>query len=203
MNDKKQHRRVAQEELTQKKMEKETEYFWTLVERNKKQGIRRMIPGSGSSEEKKLFGSQGNAGIKFDSYDSIPVEKSGPHADAAAPMNSFTELTDSLPEFMAENLQRMKYDVPTPIQKYAIPLALLGHDLMCSAQTVPVSLLLSHLWRHSSVPSQGSGKTCAFLFPMITSLTTFISSLDPSPEFCRFLISLLFPHFPFLFLTSL
>jgi hypothetical protein len=138
--DKKQNRRVAQEELTQKKMEKETEFFWNLVERNKKQPNRRMNSSS-NGEEKKLFGAQGNAGIKFDSYESIPVEKSGPHADAAPPMNSFDELTDSLPEFMISNLQRMKYDVPTPIQKYAIPLALLGHDLMCSAQTVSFLIL--------------------------------------------------------------
>lgn len=147
--DKKQNRRMAQEELTQKKMEKETEYFWTLVERNKKQSNRRINSnGSGSGEEKKLFGAQGNAGIKFDSYESIPVEKSGPHADAAPPMNSFDELIDSLPEFMTSNLQRMKYDLPTPIQKYAIPLALLGHDLMCSAQTVLLLSFPVHISSH-------------------------------------------------------
>lgn len=134
-NEKKSMRRVLQEELTQKKIEKETEYFWQMVERNKKQN-RKIINNSRDSEEKKLFSSQGNVGIKFDSYESIPVEKSGPHADSAPPMNSFADLNDTLPDFMIANLQRMRYDVPTPIQKYAIPLALLGHDLMCSAQTV-------------------------------------------------------------------
>lgn len=132
--DKKSVRRALQEELTQKKTEKETEYFWQLYERNKKQN--KKISPHRENEERKLFGSQGNAGIKFDSYESIPVEKSGPHADSAPPMKSFAELNDSLPDFMIANLQRMKYDIPTPIQKYAIPLALLGHDLMCSAQTV-------------------------------------------------------------------
>jgi ATP-dependent RNA helicase DDX3X len=128
------NRRDMQDNLTQRKIQKETEYFWTLFERNQKQNKR--IHHHLEQEEKKLFSSQGNAGIKFDSYESIPVEKSGPHADAAPPMASFDDINDSLPDFIVANLQRMKYHLPTPIQKYAIPLALLGHDLMCSAQTV-------------------------------------------------------------------
>ncbi|OEU09324.1 DEAD-domain-containing protein, partial [Fragilariopsis cylindrus CCMP1102] len=50
------------------------------------------------------------------------------------------------------NIKLMNYIKPTPIQKYAIPLALIQKDdLMCCAQT-------------------GSGKTCAFLLPIIASL---------------------------------
>ncbi len=154
------NRRTTQEELIQKKTEKETDYFWSLVEKNRRQNKRVLIS---HHEEKTLFGSQGNAGIKFDSYDSIPVEKSGPGADLIPPITSFSELHESLPDFVISNLQRMKYDVPTPIQKYAIPLALGGHDLMCSAQT-------------------GSGKTCAFLFPMITSLDAHIRSQDSTSK---------------------
>ncbi len=155
------NRRTSQDDLIQKKTEKETDYFWSLVEKNRRQNKRVII--SPHQEEKTLFGSQGNAGIKFDSYDSIPVEKSGPGADLIPPIASFSDLHESLPDFVISNLQRMKYDVPTPIQKHAIPLALAGHDLMCSAQT-------------------GSGKTCAFLFPMITSLDAHIRSQDSTSK---------------------
>ena len=45
----------------------------------------------------------------------------------------------------------MRYQHPTPIQSHAVPVALAGSDLMCCAQT-------------------GSGKTCAFLLPVVSSL---------------------------------
>lgn len=48
-------------------------------------------------------------------------------------------------------LNRMNYKTPTPIQRRALPLALAGIDLVCMART-------------------GSGKTCAFLLPMVQKL---------------------------------
>ena len=57
-----------------------------------------------------------------------------------------------MPPFLLANVARCGYSKPTPIQAHCVPLALnLGNDLMSCAQT-------------------GSGKTCAFLLPVIAHL---------------------------------
>lgn len=53
-----------------------------------------------------------------------------------------------LPEALARSLQEMQFDEPTPVQAEAIPLALMGKDILGSAQT-------------------GTGKTGAFGIPLI------------------------------------
>lgn len=50
-----------------------------------------------------------------------------------------------------ENVTRSNYKVPTPIQKNGMPVIAAGRDLMACAQT-------------------GSGKTAAFLLPILSSL---------------------------------
>ncbi|XP_068930624.1 probable ATP-dependent RNA helicase DDX59 isoform X3 [Petaurus breviceps papuanus] len=52
------------------------------------------------------------------------------------------------PEVLNCNLKKSGYEVPTPIQMQMIPIGLLGRDIVCSADT-------------------GSGKTAAFLLPVI------------------------------------
>lgn len=64
-------------------------------------------------------------------------------------MTTFTSF--GLPSFINESLERMGITVPTPIQEKAIPAGLEGHDILGSAQT-------------------GTGKTMAYLIPLITNL---------------------------------
>jgi ATP-dependent RNA helicase DeaD len=61
-------------------------------------------------------------------------------------MKRFQEM--GLPEALARSLQEMQFDEPTPVQAEAIPLALMGKDILGSAQT-------------------GTGKTGAFGIPLI------------------------------------
>jgi len=89
-------------------------------------------------------------GINFDSYESIPVDMSGRGSDTIERIDSF-QSAKGLHPLILQNVIRVNYDRPTPVQKHAIPTILAGRDLMACAQT-------------------GSGKTAAFLFPVITEL---------------------------------
>jgi ATP-dependent RNA helicase RhlE len=64
-------------------------------------------------------------------------------------MQSFSEL--SIPPSLKERLKAARFSVPTPVQAAAIPQALAGTDVIATAQT-------------------GTGKTLAFLVPMIAKL---------------------------------
>lgn len=96
--------------------------------------------------EKQLFGEK-TTGINFDKYNDIPVEVSSEDGKIAAPFNTVAEIPD-LPEELALNFELCGYTVPTPVQKNAWPIALQHRDIMACAQT-------------------GSGKTAAFLFPLV------------------------------------
>ena len=63
-------------------------------------------------------------------------------------IDTFQEAHD-LAGAVMENINRAGYTKPTPVQKHALPILVAGHDIMACAQT-------------------GSGKTAAFLFPMIS-----------------------------------
>lgn len=93
-----------------------------------------------------LFGTA-NTGINFNKYEDIPVEATGqqvpPH------ITSFEDI--KLTELIRENITLARYDKPTPVQKYAIPIIMGGRDLMACAQT-------------------GSGKTAAFLVPILNQM---------------------------------
>jgi len=90
---------------------------------------------------------QENTGINFDAYEDIPVETSGDNVPP--PVNTFADI--DLGEALNANIKRCKYVKPTPVQRHAIPISLVGRDLMACAQT-------------------GSGKTAAFCFPIISGI---------------------------------
>ncbi|KAL7137692.1 hypothetical protein ABFS83_10G110300 [Erythranthe nasuta] len=85
----------------------------------------------------------------------IKTKKVGPEVEASgvdipAAVTSFEEMGFAT-KAIGDNVRRCKYVNPTPIQRYAIPVAMAGRDLMACAQT-------------------GSGKTAAFCFPIINSI---------------------------------
>jgi len=69
--------------------------------------------------------------------------------DVPAAIEAFADA--ALGSYLMHNIERAHFTKPTPVQKYAIPICLRGRDLMGCAQT-------------------GSGKTGAFLFPILARL---------------------------------
>lgn len=96
--------------------------------------------------EQELFGTT-NTGINFNKYEDIPVEATG----TSVPGNITTFEDVKLTEIIRNNINLARYDKPTPVQKYAIPIIINGRDLMACAQT-------------------GSGKTAAFLVPILNQM---------------------------------
>ncbi|KAG8623990.1 hypothetical protein KVT40_008966 [Elsinoe batatas] len=109
------------------------------------------IPGPSNQRlERELFGiandpSKQQTGINFEKYDDIPVEASG--TGVPEPVTTFTN--PPLDDHLLTNIELAGYKVPTPVQKYSIPIVMSGRDLMACAQT-------------------GSGKTGGFLFPILS-----------------------------------
>jgi ATP-dependent RNA helicase DDX3X len=100
--------------------------------------------------ERDLFGvpddpTKAHSGINFANYDDIPVEASG--RDVPEPVTTF--MNPPLDDHLLSNIKLARYTVPTPVQKYSIPIVMGGRDLMACAQT-------------------GSGKTGGFLFPILS-----------------------------------
>jgi len=109
--------------------------------------------------ERELFGtaddpSKQHTGINFEKYDDIPVTPSG--RDPPEPVLTFS--APPLDPHLLGNIELARYKIPTPVQKYSIPIVIGGRDLMACAQT-------------------GSGKTGGFLFPILSQAFTH----GPSP----------------------
>lgn len=107
----------------------------------------------------RLFKDEDQAGADFDRYEDVPFTLTGPNGEETD-IPVFTEFKDLfehevwnqfMPPELINNLQLLHFHRPTPVQRFAIPCALIGRDVMCCAQT-------------------GSGKTAAFLIPVIASM---------------------------------
>lgn len=88
------------------------------------------VPPAPPEEEEEIFKSI-QKGIHFDDFDKIPVEVTGRDAPAAITKFDDANLYDA---FLA-NVKKAKFEKPTPVQKYAIPIISSGRDLMACAQT--------------------------------------------------------------------
>lgn len=155
--DKKINRRNAQAAKIATNNKQDDDFFWKCVqieEHNK--AANKFVKPSFATEDN-LFQRQGTSGINFEQYDAIPVSRSGPDSSNIPDVANFINLKASLPAFLSENLTcptRMNYSTPTPIQRHCVPLSLSGKfDVMACAQT-------------------GSGKTVAFLVPLIAHIAT-------------------------------
>ncbi|KAG9353597.1 hypothetical protein JZ751_011717 [Albula glossodonta] len=104
------------------------------------------VPPPPPEEEDSIF-SHYATGINFDKYDNILVDVSGDNPPQA--IMTFEEA--GLCETLSRNVSKSGYVKPTPVQKHGIPIIAAGRDLMACAQT-------------------GSGKTAAFLLPILQRL---------------------------------
>ncbi|XP_034666203.1 ATP-dependent RNA helicase vasa-like isoform X2 [Drosophila subobscura] len=113
------------------------------------------IPPEPSTDEAEIFATAISSGINFSKYDHIPVKISG--IDPPAAIKKFEDA--KLRDIIAANVTKSGYKLATPIQKVAIPVITAGRDLMACAQT-------------------GSGKTAAFLLPILTKLLDDATDLE-------------------------
>nr|ACD62525.1 Vasa [Silurus meridionalis] len=104
------------------------------------------VPPPPPEEENSIFAHY-ETGINFEKYDDILVDVSGSNPPKA--IMTFEEA--QLCETLNRNVAKSGYVKPTPVQKHGIPIIFAGRDLMACAQT-------------------GSGKTAAFLLPILQQL---------------------------------
>ncbi|XP_070786488.1 probable ATP-dependent RNA helicase DDX4 [Enoplosus armatus] len=104
------------------------------------------VPPTLPEDEESVFAHY-ESGINFDKYDDIMVDVSG----TSPPQAIMTFDEAALCESLRKNVRKSGYVKPTPVQKHGIPIISAGRDLMACAQT-------------------GSGKTAAFLLPILQHL---------------------------------
>ena len=129
--------------------------FWEMQQWNKDSGtLSKMEEWELEENDRRLFQERlgRNAGVDFALYNAVPVDVSGSKAAHIPVLATFEaiyeQFAECIPDALIHNVRRCEYTNPTPVQKYAIPVGLVGRDVMCCAQT-------------------GSGKTAAFLIPVI------------------------------------
>jgi len=119
-----------------------------------------IIPGRPKSytNEKRIFGEpnlDGAGGTVYrdvNVFDGIPITLDGKEKEKFREMNKFVgDEVVFLHPLVVENIGRVGYDRPSPVQMWSIPIMAAGRDLMACAQT-------------------GSGKTAGFLCPIISQM---------------------------------
>lgn len=105
------------------------------------------LPRNKALEETLFGGSTHKTGINFEKYDDIPVSASGD--DCPKAITDF--VSSELHPLIKDNVTLGGYTNPTPVQKNSVAIVTAGRDLMACAQT-------------------GSGKTAAFLLPIISQI---------------------------------
>ena len=89
--------------------------------------------------EKELYGdaedlSKQHTGFNFEKYGDVTVEATG--SGAPEPLTAFT--SPPLDPVLLENIGYARYTMPTPVQKYSIPIVVAGRDLMARVQVRPI-----------------------------------------------------------------
>ncbi|CAF3249172.1 unnamed protein product [Rotaria sp. Silwood2] len=114
------------------------------------QPVERYVPPPPPTTEADIFGEAVSKGENFGKYHRTQVRCSP--EDKVKPIELYEEA--NLGTQILSNIRRAHFDEPTTIQRYAIPCIRQQDDLMACAQT-------------------GSGKTAAFLLPIIANLLEF------------------------------
>ncbi|KAH0573593.1 ATP-dependent RNA helicase [Spironucleus salmonicida] len=101
--------------------------------------------------------------IDYSFYD-LPIKLHKNKNPDIEPLATLEDMLAFLPAQVATNIKRLKYQQPTPIQKYSLPIAFSGVDLLATSQT-------------------GSGKSAAFLLPVIKDIMdNNLKAITKSPQ---------------------
>jgi probable ATP-dependent RNA helicase DDX4 len=109
-----------------------------------------------------MFSGGISSGTNFDKYDIMQVNVTG--ENVPEPIERFEN--SGLRQLLMDNIHKSGYLRPTPVQKNALPIVTAGRDLMACAQT-------------------GSGKTAAFLLPIIHMILDDPSELIVTTKHCE------------------
>ncbi|CAF1192230.1 unnamed protein product, partial [Didymodactylos carnosus] len=131
--------------------------------------VQRYVPSPPPTAREDIFGTATQKGENFQKYHTANV-KCSPEG-VIVPIELYEEAR--LNTEVLSNIRNVHYDEPTAIQRYALPAICQGKDIMACAQT-------------------GSGKTAAFLLPIISNLLEYhkneLSELhDPPSPLCLIL----------------
>ena len=139
------------EDMNKRRHETYRREYYDCQQWYKEQGI---TPDTHNSKCK-FSDESGLRGEDFGLYNSVEVKVTGDGAESLPKhLDTFEDLFarfDNIPKQLEENLKLLKFEFPTPVQKFAVIAGLAGRDVMCCAQT-------------------GSGKTAAYLIPMLASM---------------------------------